>query len=33
VRRDAVEIADEPPRLAMRAAVGGAAFPAQEVAC
>src|SRR6266540_1464082 len=33
VRRDAVEGADEPPRLAMRAAVAGAAFPAQKVAC
>jgi hypothetical protein len=33
VRRDAVEGADEPPRLAMCAAVASAAFPAQKVAC
>jgi hypothetical protein len=33
VRRDTVEVADEPPRLAMRAAVAGAVFAAQKVAC
>jgi hypothetical protein len=33
MRRDAVEIADEPPRFTMHAAVADAAFPAQKVAC